>query len=58
MMIKTVVHVVLFRYERHIVFPKLLAQNTDGFEPGNTMYNRDVNKANSSRRWVLDIQII
>ncbi|XP_046683364.1 cytosolic carboxypeptidase 6-like [Homalodisca vitripennis] len=40
----------VYRYERHIVFPKLLAQNTDGFEQANTMYNRDLNKANSSRR--------
>ncbi|XP_054281359.1 cytosolic carboxypeptidase 6-like [Macrosteles quadrilineatus] len=40
----------VYRYERHIVFPKLLAQNTEGFEQSNTMFNRDLNKANSSRR--------
>ncbi|RZF37316.1 hypothetical protein LSTR_LSTR005648 [Laodelphax striatellus] len=45
----------VFRYERHIVFPKLLAQNTDGYESCNTMYNRDVNKAGSSRRVLCDV---
>ncbi|KAL1130117.1 hypothetical protein AAG570_013056 [Ranatra chinensis] len=40
----------VYRYERHIVFPKLLAQNVLGFESANTVFNRDINKSNSSRR--------
>ena len=38
------------RYERHIVFPKLLAQNADDYVATNTMYNRDASKAGTTRR--------
>ena len=31
---------VLFRNERHIVFPKMLAQNCRDFSNTNTMYNK------------------
>jgi hypothetical protein len=39
------------RYERHIVFPKLLAQNAEDYTAANTMYNRDTNKAGTTRRY-------
>nr|XP_018914679.1 PREDICTED: cytosolic carboxypeptidase 6 [Bemisia tabaci] len=45
----------VYRFERHIVFPKLLAQNTDCFAPQNTMFNRDSNKANTARRYLCDV---
>ena len=40
----------VYRFERHIVFPKLLAHNCPDFELGNVMYNADVEKAGTSRR--------
>ncbi|XP_068082108.1 cytosolic carboxypeptidase 6 [Anabrus simplex] len=41
----------VYRYERHIVFPKLLAQNAEDYLAANTMYNRDVGKAGTTRRY-------
>ena len=38
------------RYERHIVFPKVLAQNCDDFNCNNTIYNADQKKSGSVRR--------
>lgn len=40
----------VYRYERHILYPKLLAQNIADFVVDNTMYNRDVLKAGTTRR--------
>lgn len=40
----------LCRYERHIVYPKLLAQNAEDFNSLDTMYNRDPKKAGTARR--------
>lgn len=40
----------VYRYERHILYPKLLAQNVVDYVVGNTMYNRDVLKAGTARR--------
>ncbi|KAK6620228.1 hypothetical protein RUM44_006629 [Polyplax serrata] len=40
----------VYRYERHILFPKLLAQNTEDYIPENTMYNRDALKVGTARR--------
>ena len=40
----------VYRYERHIVFPKILAQNCEDFSPANTIYNADVKKSGSVRR--------
>ncbi|XP_021922718.1 cytosolic carboxypeptidase 6 isoform X2 [Zootermopsis nevadensis] len=41
----------VYRYERHIVFPKLLAQNAEDYSVANTMYNRDSSKAGTTRRY-------
>nr|CAD7394882.1 unnamed protein product [Timema cristinae] len=41
----------VYRYERHIVFPKLLSQNAEDYAASNTMYNRDLNKAGTTRRY-------
>jgi len=38
------------RFERHILFPKLLAHNAEDYNPSHTMYNRDPNKAATARR--------
>ena len=40
----------VYRYERHIVFPKILAQNCDDFNSNNTIYNADQKKSGSVRR--------
>ena len=40
----------VYRYERHIVFPKILAQNCDDFNCTNTIYNADQKKSGSVRR--------
>ena len=40
----------VFRNERHIVFPKMLAQNCRDFSSQNTMYNKDGDKAGTARR--------
>ncbi|XP_037091173.1 cytosolic carboxypeptidase 6-like [Pollicipes pollicipes] len=40
----------VYRYERHIVFPKLLSQNAEDFSPINTIYNRDPLKLGTARR--------
>ena len=40
----------MFRYERHIVFPKILAQNCEDFSQANTLYNADCRKNGCVRR--------
>ena len=45
----------VYRFERHILFPKLLAHNTPDFNTSQTMYNRDPNKASTARRFLCDI---
>lgn len=40
----------VYRYERHIVFPKILAQNCEDFNTTNTIYNADSKKSGSVRR--------
>ena len=40
----------VFRNERHIVFPKMLAQNCRDFSSQNTMYNKDPDKVGTARR--------
>ena len=42
----------VFRNERHIVFPKMLAQNTKDFSQENTMYNKDGDKAGTARMFL------
>ena len=44
-----------FRNERHIVFPKMLAQNCKDFSSQNTMYNKDPDKAGTARRHLSSI---
>ncbi|CAD6204805.1 GSCOCG00002990001-RA-CDS [Cotesia congregata] len=45
----------VYRYERHIVLPKLLAQHTEDYNPDNTMYNQDPHKAGTARRFLCSI---
>ena len=40
----------VYRYERHIVFPKMLAQNCPDFDPKQTYYNADLEKEGTTRR--------
>ncbi|XP_017877006.1 cytosolic carboxypeptidase 6 isoform X2 [Ceratina calcarata] len=42
----------VYRYERHIVLPKLLAQHAEDYEISNTMYNQDPNRAGTARRYL------
>ncbi|KAE8749703.1 hypothetical protein FOCC_FOCC003690 [Frankliniella occidentalis] len=42
----------VYRFERHIVYPKLLAQNAEDFNSLDTMYNRDPKKAGTARRYL------
>ena len=41
----------VYRFERHIVFPKMLALNCPDFEAENAMYNADVEKEGTCRRY-------
>ncbi|XP_032453124.1 cytosolic carboxypeptidase 6 isoform X1 [Nasonia vitripennis] len=45
----------VYRYERHIVLPKLLAQLAEDYEPSNTMYNQDAHKEGTARRYLCSI---
>ncbi|XP_051164200.1 cytosolic carboxypeptidase 6 isoform X1 [Leptopilina boulardi] len=45
----------VYRYERHIVLPKLLAQHAEDYEAGNTMYNQDLHKSGTARRYLCSI---
>ncbi|XP_066152852.1 cytosolic carboxypeptidase 6-like isoform X1 [Euwallacea fornicatus] len=40
----------VYRYERHILFPKLLATTADDYAPNNTMFNSDNSKIGTARR--------
>ena len=40
----------VYRYERHIVFPKMLAQNMPDFSQAQTFYNADLEKEGTARR--------
>ena len=40
----------VFRNERHIVLPKMLAQNCPDFHSTNTVYNADLEKEGTARR--------
>nr|XP_023029222.1 cytosolic carboxypeptidase 6 [Leptinotarsa decemlineata] len=42
----------VYRYERHILFPKLLASISDDCIPENTMFNSDINKIGTARRYL------
>lgn len=41
----------VYRYERHLVFPKLLSTNSDDFSQPNMMFNADERKSGSCRRF-------
>lgn len=41
----------VYRYERHLVFPKLLSANANDFAPENMMFNADERKNGSARRF-------
>lgn len=41
----------VFRYERHLVFPKLLSSNAADFASENMMFNADERKNGSARRF-------
>ncbi|KAJ8679497.1 hypothetical protein QAD02_015284 [Eretmocerus hayati] len=45
----------VYRYERHIVLPKLLAQLAEDYEPKNTMFNQDAHKEGTARRYLCSI---
>ncbi|KAJ8977327.1 hypothetical protein NQ317_018609 [Molorchus minor] len=40
----------VYRYERHILFPKLLATTSEDYIPENTMFNSDNSKIGTARR--------
>ena len=42
----------VYRFERHILFPKLLAQNCPDYELSNCMYNADGEKEGTLRRFL------
>lgn len=41
----------VYRYERHLVFPKLLSSKTSDFATENMMFNADERKNGSARRF-------
>jgi hypothetical protein len=41
----------VYRFERHIVFPKILSQNCPDFNQENSIYNRSAEKEGSCRRF-------
>ncbi|CAG9760170.1 unnamed protein product [Ceutorhynchus assimilis] len=45
----------VYRYERHILFPKLLATTSDDYVPANTMFNSDSSKVGTSRRFLCSL---
>ncbi|KAK9693031.1 Zinc carboxypeptidase [Popillia japonica] len=45
----------VYRYERHTVFPKILATVSDDYVATNTMFNADGNKSGSARRYLCTI---
>ncbi|XP_076261488.1 cytosolic carboxypeptidase 6 [Rhynchophorus ferrugineus] len=45
----------VYRYERHILFPKLLATTADDYISSNTMFNSDNNKSGTSHRYLCSV---
>ena len=45
----------VYRYERHLVFPKILAQNCPDFSTENTIYNNNPQKEGTARRFFCDL---
>ncbi|XP_025833331.1 cytosolic carboxypeptidase 6 [Agrilus planipennis] len=45
----------VYRFERHIVFPKILASLCDDYMSSNTMFNSDINKIGTSRRFLCSV---
>lgn len=45
----------VYRYERHILFPKLLATTADDYVPAHTMFNSDSTKIGTSRRFLCSL---
>ncbi|GJQ68556.1 hypothetical protein Trydic_g14409 [Trypoxylus dichotomus] len=45
----------VYRYERHTVFPKILATVSDDYVANNTMFNADINKIGTARRYLCTI---
>ena len=43
----------VYRYERHVVFPKMMAQNCKDFSKENTIYNADEEKEGTARRYIM-----
>ncbi|KAM7249102.1 hypothetical protein ACFE04_021586 [Oxalis oulophora] len=46
----------VYRQERHILFPKLLSQNVDGYESEYCVFNRDKQRRNTCRRFFSDLK--
>jgi hypothetical protein len=44
----------VYRFERHTVFPKILSQICPDFSHENTIYNNDVTKEGTARRYFCD----
>lgn len=44
----------VYRYERHLVFPKLLSTIADDFQSDNMIFNADDRKSGSARRYVCE----
>lgn len=44
----------MYRFERHIVFPKIMAQNCPDFSLENSIYNNDARKSGTARRFFCD----
>ncbi|XP_060844938.1 cytosolic carboxypeptidase 6-like isoform X1 [Rhopalosiphum padi] len=42
----------VYRYEKHILFPKLLSQHIEGYEQAHSICNRDFKKCGTSRRFL------
>lgn len=49
------IYYLIFRYERHIVFPKILSTTSDDYDSNNTMFNSDVSKIGTARRYLCSI---
>ncbi|KAL1493057.1 hypothetical protein ABEB36_011196 [Hypothenemus hampei] len=45
----------VYRYERHILFPKILANTADDYAASNTMFNSDNNKIGTARRFLCSL---
>lgn len=45
----------VYRYERHIVFPKLLAATADDYSQANAMFNSDINKTGTARKYLCSL---